>query len=135
MSRKVTLYEAQTKLAQLIEDAARGEEIVIAKNGKPLVKLIPAHPASAVLPPVDKGKRKLGQWAKYLTPEQRKQLGSAEWWRRWQETDAEILRDFKVLREEAGGHDTPWSDTSSIPTPSSARNSRRGNSAGKRSKR
>lgn len=61
MSRQVSLNEAKTKLSQLVEDAARGEEIVIAKNGKPLVKLVPAVPANAAAPPVVKGKRKLGQ--------------------------------------------------------------------------
>jgi len=31
----VSLYEAKTKLSELVERAARGEEIVIAKSGKP----------------------------------------------------------------------------------------------------
>ena len=42
MVRQVNLYEAKTNLSQLVEDAAKGEEIVIAKNGKPMVKLVAA---------------------------------------------------------------------------------------------
>jgi prevent-host-death family protein len=37
----VSLYEAKTKLSQLVERAARGEEIVIAKSGKPRALLVP----------------------------------------------------------------------------------------------
>ncbi len=40
MTRQVNLYEAKTKLSQLVEDAANGEEIIIAKNGKPMAKLV-----------------------------------------------------------------------------------------------
>lgn len=35
------LYEAKTSLSQLVDRAASGEEIVIAKAGKPLAKLVP----------------------------------------------------------------------------------------------
>lgn len=41
--KQVNIYEAKTKLSQLIEKAVAGEEVVIAKAGKPLVKLIPVH--------------------------------------------------------------------------------------------
>ena len=34
-------YEARTHLSRLIERAAAGEEIVIARAGEPLVKLVP----------------------------------------------------------------------------------------------
>ena len=37
----VTLYEAKTHLSALVERAARGEEIVIAKSGKPKAVLVP----------------------------------------------------------------------------------------------
>ena len=39
MTRQVNLYEAKTNLSQLVEDAAKGEEIIIAKNGKARAKL------------------------------------------------------------------------------------------------
>jgi prevent-host-death family protein len=35
------LYEAKTSLSQLVERAAAGEEIIIAKAGRPLAKLVP----------------------------------------------------------------------------------------------
>jgi prevent-host-death family protein len=37
----VSLYVAKTKLSELVERAARGEEIVIAKSGKPRALLAP----------------------------------------------------------------------------------------------
>ena len=41
MSRTVNLYEAKTHLSALIERAAAGEAIVIAKSGKPRAMLVP----------------------------------------------------------------------------------------------
>jgi prevent-host-death family protein len=37
----VNLYDAKTNLSTLVERAARGEEIVIAKAGRPLARLVP----------------------------------------------------------------------------------------------
>lgn len=37
----INLYDAKTNLSQLVERAARGEEIVIAKAGRPLARLVP----------------------------------------------------------------------------------------------
>ena len=36
----VTIHEAKTHLSRLINEALRGEEIIIAKGKKPLVRLI-----------------------------------------------------------------------------------------------
>lgn len=41
MSRIVNLYEAKTHLSQLVEEAAAGSEIIIAKAGKPVARLLP----------------------------------------------------------------------------------------------
>ena len=41
MSRQVNMHEAKTQLSRLAEQAANGEEIVIARNGRPLAKLVP----------------------------------------------------------------------------------------------
>ncbi len=38
----VNLYEAKTNLSRLVERAAAGEEIIIAKAGKPMAKLVSA---------------------------------------------------------------------------------------------
>jgi prevent-host-death family protein len=40
----INLYEAKTKLSELVERAAAGGEIVIAKAGKPKAKLVPLTP-------------------------------------------------------------------------------------------
>ena len=37
-SIQVNLYEAKTQLSSLVERAAKGEEILIAKAGKPMAK-------------------------------------------------------------------------------------------------
>jgi prevent-host-death family protein len=38
---QVNLYDAKTNLSKLVERAAAGEEIVIAKGGRPLARLVP----------------------------------------------------------------------------------------------
>ncbi len=48
----VNLYEAKTQLSKLVERAAAGEEIIIAKSGRPLARLVPLAPRP--------GPRKLG---------------------------------------------------------------------------
>jgi len=40
----VNLYDAKTNLSKLVERAAAGEEIIIAKAGKPKAKLVPYRP-------------------------------------------------------------------------------------------
>jgi prevent-host-death family protein len=44
------LYEAKLNLSRLVDRAAAGEEIVIAKNGKPMVKLVPLPPKPKRVP-------------------------------------------------------------------------------------
>lgn len=39
--RIVNIYEAKTHLSRLVEQAAQGDAFVIARAGKPLVKVIP----------------------------------------------------------------------------------------------
>jgi prevent-host-death family protein len=40
----VNVHEAKTQLSQLLTRVLAGEEIVIARNGKPLVRLAPVEP-------------------------------------------------------------------------------------------
>lgn len=35
------MHEAKTKLSQLVERAEAGEDVVIARNGKPVARLVP----------------------------------------------------------------------------------------------
>ena len=39
--RTVNIHAAKTHLSQLLEEVQKGEEITIAKAGKPLVKVVP----------------------------------------------------------------------------------------------
>jgi prevent-host-death family protein len=41
MPRTYNIHEAKTHLSRLVEEAAVGEEIIIAKSGKPRAKLVP----------------------------------------------------------------------------------------------
>jgi prevent-host-death family protein len=49
----VNLYEAKTRLSALVERAAAGEEIVIAKNGVARARLVPVVAMSAPRRPAD----------------------------------------------------------------------------------
>lgn len=50
--KTVTIHQAKTNLSQLIEQACQGEEIVIARGPKPVVRLVPVTD--------EKGRRKSG---------------------------------------------------------------------------
>jgi prevent-host-death family protein len=50
----VNIHEAKTHLSRLIERAVNGESFIIARNGKPLVKV------SAIEPPVVEPPKRLG---------------------------------------------------------------------------
>ena len=39
----VTIHEAKTHLSKLIEQAERGEEIIIARGKKPVMRLVPVE--------------------------------------------------------------------------------------------
>ena len=52
---KVSVYEAKSKLSQMINKALEGEEVVITRNGEETVKLVPAKKSG-------KGKSWIGSW-------------------------------------------------------------------------
>jgi len=56
----INIHAAKTHLSRLVEEAAAGEEIIIAKAGTPLAKLGP-------LAPIRRKKRRLGILAGRLT--------------------------------------------------------------------
>jgi prevent-host-death family protein len=43
MTKTVNVHEAKTHLSRLLEEAVAGEDIVIAKAGKPKVRLVPVE--------------------------------------------------------------------------------------------
>ena len=48
---QVNMHEAKTNLSRLVDRVADGVEIVIAKAGKPVAKLVPIAPAKRVRKP------------------------------------------------------------------------------------
>jgi len=69
----VNIHEAKTHLSRLVEQAAKGEPFVIAKAGKPLVKVTPLDT------PVAGQVRRLGFMAgRIRVPDDFDRMGSAE---------------------------------------------------------
>lgn len=50
--KMVNIYDAKTRLSQLLREVAAGEDVVIAKDGTPLARLVPFDP--------EREKRELG---------------------------------------------------------------------------
>lgn len=60
MSKQVNVHEAKTHLSRLLAEVQHGEEIIIAKAGKPIARLSPAtDPVLARMPGSAKGQVKL----------------------------------------------------------------------------
>ena len=55
MTESVNVYEAKTHLSQLLDRAASGEEIVIARAGRPVARLVALADTSS-------GRRTPGAW-------------------------------------------------------------------------
>ncbi len=57
----VNVHEAKTHFSKLLGRVMRGEQIVIAKAGKPVARLVPEHPQARAgrVPGIDKGKLKI----------------------------------------------------------------------------
>ena len=53
---KVNVHEAKTNLSKLIDKAEKGEEVIIAKNGVPKVRLVPIKPEGKHWFGMDEGK-------------------------------------------------------------------------------
>jgi prevent-host-death family protein len=76
--KQVNVHEAKTQLSRLLQDVEEGEEVVIARNGTPVAKLVP-H--------VEERKPREPGWAKgrvWMAPD-------------FDEFDDELARDFGLL--------------------------------------
>ena len=51
MSEQVNIYDAKTRLSQLVDRAEAGEEIIIARGGRPAARLVPFRQASVARKP------------------------------------------------------------------------------------
>ena len=59
--KTVTIHKAKTNLSKLIEQACRGEEIIIARGAKPVVRLVPVEKTLGERKPGSlKGKLRVG---------------------------------------------------------------------------
>lgn len=73
MVQTVNIHDAKTNLSRLVEQAANGEPFIIAKAGKPMVKVVPLDqpPASA--------KRRLGfMGGQFVVPDDFDRMGETE---------------------------------------------------------
>lgn len=50
LPKPVNIADAKARLPELVERAARGEEIIIARNGEPRARLVPLQPRKARVP-------------------------------------------------------------------------------------
>lgn len=69
----INIYEAKTHLSRLVDRAANGEPFVIAKAGKPLVKVVPLN-----APEAGQVKRLGFLEGQIAVPEDFDQMGKAE---------------------------------------------------------
>ncbi|PYP88225.1 MAG: type II toxin-antitoxin system prevent-host-death family antitoxin [Candidatus Angelobacter sp. Gp1-AA117] len=70
--KTVTIHQAKTNLSQLIEQACQGEEIVIARGPKPVVRLVPVSTVKGNRQPgALRGKFRVGkEFFEPLSPEE-----------------------------------------------------------------
>ncbi len=47
MTKTVNVHEAKTHFSKLLEMVQRGEEVIVAKAGRPVARLVPAGPVGA----------------------------------------------------------------------------------------
>jgi prevent-host-death family protein len=75
----VNIHEAKTHFSKLVARAEAGEEVVIARNGKPVAKLVPFAE--------QKEPRRLGEWEGkvWLAPDWDSAETNEEIWREWWE--------------------------------------------------
>jgi len=56
MTKIVNVHEAKTHLSRLLEDVERGEDVVIARAGRPVARLVPARSVGTRSPGSWKGR-------------------------------------------------------------------------------
>ena len=54
--RQINIHAAKTHLSRLVEDVARGEEIILAKAGRPIARLVPLRQTDALQAKTVEGK-------------------------------------------------------------------------------
>ena len=59
--QSINVHEAKTHLSRLLDDAAAGKEIIIAKSGKPIAMLVSIHKRAARRKGLLKGRVRIGK--------------------------------------------------------------------------
>jgi prevent-host-death family protein len=90
------IHQAKTNLSKLIEQAEAGEEVVIARNGKPVVRL------AALVQPVDEPRRPDG-----LPAWMGSMKGEISYGAGFDRSDEEIQRSFEESKIFPGEDDGP----------------------------
>lgn len=80
MARQVNMHEAKTHLSRLVDEAAAGEEIVIARNGKPAARLVKVEERPTTRPGYGAGRGK----------------NRVPTWEEWKRMDAELLEEVEA---------------------------------------
>jgi prevent-host-death family protein len=88
---KVNLYEAKTQLSKLVDRAAAGEDIVIAKNGTPMAVLV--APSK-----VQKPKSRMPEFG--FLRDAWPPMTSEEWDKMWAESDRYVEDLFEKSANE-----------------------------------
>lgn len=83
----VNVHEAKTQLSRLIEQALRGEEVVIARNGVPAVRLVQVEATQAAVP-----RRQPGLWAGMI------EEIDPDWWK----PENDLVDHFNVYADGPG---------------------------------
>jgi prevent-host-death family protein len=86
---KVNLYEAKTHLSKLVERAAAGEDIVIAKNGEPVAVLVAPSRAP---------KRRVREFG--FLKDDFPPMSEEEWDKMWKESDEYVRELFEKSANE-----------------------------------
>lgn len=83
--RTYNVHEAKTHLSRLLADVERGDEVVIARAGVPIARVVPIQP-------VERPRRQagLGRGTVWFAPD-------------YEEADTEIEADFRANVDEAIG--------------------------------
>ena len=76
MTQIVNVHDAKTHLSRLLAQVEAGEEVIIARNGKPVVQLVRCEPVARRQPDVLKGKIVIAD--SFFDPLPEKELSSWE---------------------------------------------------------
>ena len=65
MTRTVNISEAKANLSKLADDVSLGEEVIVSRSGKPVMKLVPLDGSESLSDSKVKMNRPLGAWAHF----------------------------------------------------------------------